>query len=251
VTLNAAAPSFHLFGTLAHRYDLHTPPHHYARDHDFVLDHLEGAGRGRLLDVGCGTGVLLEKALARGFDAHGIDAAPAMVAEAAGKVGAGRVAVRAMEDIDDDGAFDGLCALSWVINYAADTMAAAGILRRMHRALAPGGRLLLQTAHAPNMDGAVLEDREPGPDGQADDVVFLFQFRPEGPDRALARYVYAGKSLGELTWEEHPLAVADAHLLARLAAEAGFTDVEIRGSFRGEPLGRSISPWILARRAGP
>lgn len=239
------AARFRLFDDLAHRYDLHTPAHHYGDDHAFVLEEVGQAGR-RVLDVGCGTGVFLEKALAEGFDAHGIDLAEGMVREAAAKVGAERVAVRGMEAVDDSSAYDGLCALSWVINYAADADAARDILRRFRRALRPGGKLLLQTAHAPNMDGTVLEDREPGPDGTEDDVVFLFQFSARGPDTALARYVYAAKSLDELAWEDHALAVADAHLLARLCEDVGFVGVRIYGSWQREALGRSISPWVVA-----
>jgi len=240
-----SAARFRLFEDLPHRYDLHTPAHHYGDDHAFVLDTFRRGG-GRILDVGCGTGVFLEKALAEGFDAHGIDVAEGMVREAAAKVGADRVAVGAMEDVTADAAYDGLCALSWVINYAADADAARDILGRFRRALRPGGRLLLHTAHAPNMDGTVLEDREPGPGGAEDDIVFLFQFSATGPDTAKARYVYAAKSLGELAWEEHPLAVADATLLARLCGEVGFADVQAYGSWRRDPLGTSISPWVVA-----
>lgn len=244
-----AGSSFRLFDAFAHRYDLHTPAHHYGRDHAFVLDALRGAGTGaRLLDVGCGTGVFVEKALTAGFEAVGIDSAPGMVEQAASRLGPARVRLAGMESVTDEAAFDAVCALSWVINYAADEAAALDILGRLFRALVPGGRLLLQTAHAPNMDGRVFEDRESSPDGRADDVVFLFQFQPQGADRALARYVYAGKSLGELLWEEHPLAVANAEHLSDLARRVGFTDVRIFGSWARDPLGDSISPWIQADR---
>lgn len=239
------ARRFRLFDELAHRYDLHTPAHHYGTDHRFVLEEFGRAGR-RILDVGCGTGVFLEKALAQGFDAYGTDIAAGMVREAAAKVGEQRVRQERMEDLEAEDAYDGICALSWVINYAADADAARDILHRFRRALKPGGRLLIQTAHAPNMDGRVLEDREDGPDGTADDIVFLFQFSATGADTALARYVYAGKALGELAWEEHSLAVADADLLARLCGEVGLMNPRVFGSCARDPLGHSVSPWVLA-----
>lgn len=220
---------FRLFNGLAHRYDLHTPAHHYCDDHAFVLGTSRTGGGRRILDVGCGTGVFLEKALAEGFDAHGINPSEDMVREASAEIGIARIAAQAMEDITDDGGYDGLCALSWVINYAADAAATRDILARFRRALRPNGRLLMQTAHAPNMDGLVLEDREPGSSGKDDDIVFLLQFIARGPDTALARYVYAAKSLGELAWEEHLLAVADAHLLGCVQKSAlptsRFTDI--------------------------
>ncbi|AWU98068.1 class I SAM-dependent methyltransferase [Azospirillum ramasamyi] len=240
--------AFRLFGDFAHRYDLHTPPDHYRDDHAFVLDEFRAAGARRILDVGCGTGVFVEKALTAGLDAHGIDAAPAMVAQAERRLGPGRAAVQAMEEIGGGPALDGICALSWVINYAANADAAIAILRRMYGAMAPGGRLLLQCAHAPNMQAAVFEDREPGADGTPDDVVFLFQFAPLGPDQVKARYVYAGKSAGELLWEEHALNIANAELLARLAGRVGFSGVRIYGSWRRDPLGGSVSAWVVADR---
>lgn len=239
------ASRLRLFEDFAHRYDLHTPAHHYGDDHAFVLDIFRASGR-RVLDVGCGTGVLVKKALAEGFDAYGIDIAEGMVREAATKVGPDRVSIGAMENIIDESNYDGLCALSWVINYAADACAARNILGRFRRALRPGGKLLLHTAHAPNMNGKVLEDREPNPAGVEEDIIFLFQFTATGADTALARYVYAAKSLGELAWEEHILAVADAHLLARLCGEVGFDNVQVFGSWRCDPLGTSISPWVVA-----
>ncbi len=241
---------FRLFEEYAHSYDLHTPAHHYRHDHAFVLDRLTSAGNGarRILDVGCGTGVFLAKAQAAGFDAYGIEPAGGMVAQAAAKVGAARVRQAAMEEINEVERFDGICALSWVINYAADPDSVLDILARMHKALEPGGRLILQCAHAPNMVGKVLEDREPGPDGKPDDVVFLFQFAATGPDRALARYVFASKSMAELVWEEHPLSVADARLVASLARQAGFEGVKVFDSWRGDPLGSGISAWVVAER---
>ncbi|HAW26758.1 MAG TPA: class I SAM-dependent methyltransferase [Planctomycetaceae bacterium] len=237
---------FRLFEDLASRYDLHTPHHHYEDDHSFVLDSFRSSGHQRILDIGCGTGVFLRKALDEGFDAAGIDAAQGMVNEAMTKAGSDRAKLQAMEDLDADSLYDGICALSWVINYATDVESARDILVRCRNALKPGGKLLLQTAHAPNMDGLVLEDRETGPSDISEDIVFLFQFHATGVASANARYVYAAKSIGELVWEEHPLNVANAELLAGLCSEAGFHDISIYGSYQREPLGNSISPWIEA-----
>ena len=80
-----------LFGLLADRFDWHTPPHHYQDDHAFVLKALGKPGL--ILDIGCGTGVFLEKALSAGFNVIGIDAAPEMVSVAANRIGKDRVRI--------------------------------------------------------------------------------------------------------------------------------------------------------------
>src|SRR5689334_13484648 len=92
--------TYDLFGRAANRYDWHTPLHHYQHDHAFVLSRLPALPC-RVLDVGCGTGVFLEKALAAGFDAIGLDASPEMVALAAQRVEPNRVRVGQMQELSE------------------------------------------------------------------------------------------------------------------------------------------------------
>src|SRR5689334_20504331 len=110
-----------LFHEFAHRYDLHTPPGHYKHDHEFVIkEALEARSTNcRLLDVGCGTGVFLEAAIAAGIDAYGVDAAPEMIDVASKRIGADRVRVQRMEEISEESSYDVICALSWTIHYCA------------------------------------------------------------------------------------------------------------------------------------
>ena len=44
--------TYKLYGEFGDRYDLHTPPHHYADDHDFVIKRARGLKeQARLLDL--------------------------------------------------------------------------------------------------------------------------------------------------------------------------------------------------------
>lgn len=238
-----------LFGRAADRYDWHTPPHHYQHDHAFVLSRLPSPPC-RILDVGCGTGVFLEKAVAAGFDAIGIDAYPEMISLASRRVGAERVRVERMQELNDHSGYDAIISLSWSFNYVSSFGEAREVLHRFFDALRPSGRLILQIAHAPNATGALNEDREPGPDGQTDDVLFLYRFYPVPGRRGelRAQYVYGCKSRNELVSEEHRLSAADAYEVAAGAAAVGFEDVELLDSWRGEPLGGSLNVILLARR---
>ena len=240
--------TYALFRRFADRFDWHTPPHHYQHDHAFVLERLGKPGR--LLDVGCGTGVFLQKAVAAGFDAVGIDAAPEMVSVAATRVGEQRVRVERMQQLREKGLYEGVVALSWSFNYVGSFSEAHDLLARLFRALRSGGRLILQIAHAPNATGLLREDREPGPDGLVDDVVFLYRFTtaPDRPDVLQAQYVYGCKSRNELFCEEHRLLAANVNEVAALASTVGFDSIELLDSWRGEPFRNAVNVFLLARR---
>jgi|GEM_PF-2142438 len=241
--------AYALFGKMADRYDWHTPPHHYQDDHAFVLSKFPNKGC-RILDVGCGTGVFLEKAVHAGLDATGIDASAEMIAIASTRVNSDRVRVARMQELSECETYDGIVSLSWSFNYVGSLAEAADVLNRFWRALKPGGRLILQIAHAPNATGTLNEDREPGPEGQPDDVLFLYRFSQvnDRPGEMRAQYVYGCKSRSELFLEEHCLNAANAPEIAREASKVGFEDIKVLDSWREEGLTQSVSAFLLATR---
>lgn len=90
---------------------------------------------GRLLDVGCGTGALVQAARATGADAIGVEPDPEMAAVATGALGDG-VQVAGLPDLPhaDDG-FDVVTA-NFVLNHVDDPRSGA---RELARVAAPGG----------------------------------------------------------------------------------------------------------------
>jgi SAM-dependent methyltransferase len=242
--------TYALFGSAANRYDWHTPPHHYQDDHNFVLSRLPKPPA-RILDVGCGTGVFLEKAISAGFDATGLDVSEQMVSIASDRIGSDRVRHSRMQDLGETQVYDSIVSLSWSFNYVDSFREAEQVLTRFFKALKPNGCLILQIAHAPNATGELNEDREPGPEGQPEDVIFLYRFSgiKDNPSELRAQYVYACQSHAELLFEEHRLKVADVNQVGTLASAAGFRNVELLNSFRGEALGQSLSAFLLAVRS--
>lgn len=240
--------NFRLFGEFAARYDLHTPPDLFQPEHELVLDELSRLGAGaRVLDVGCGTGVFLKIAREAGFEAAGIDIAPGMIAVAERRLGPGIARVQRLQDVAETEAYDAIVSLSWPLNYCADVSEARDSLARFHRALRPGGLLLLQVAHAANASGRLMEDWQPGSGGERD-VQLLFRFAPvpDAPEPTLrAQYVYSCRSLHELFFEEHILRVADVHLVADLLRETGFSEIRIYNDSRREPLANAVAPFVL------
>lgn len=241
---------FQLYEQFGHLYDLHTPATHYQRDHQFVLERASREGAPpRLLDIGCGTGILLQKALGRGFEVRGIDAAVGMIDVARARLGGEFVARQRMQDLDEPAIWDVVTALSWTLHYCEGEPELIDVLTRCRRALRPGGLLIAQVAHAASAAGEWYEDREPGPTGIAGDIVLRYRFeRLADPSHALtARYACTCASTGERFDETHRLEVADAHRVAHCAREAGLVGVELLDSWHGDPFECALSPWLLAR----
>ena len=103
-------------------------------------------GRGRLLEVGCGPGIMLPDLLAMGFDVRAIDVSAEMIRRAEQRMAGHPLARRCRLAVGDverlefgEGAFDAVLAMG-VLEYLP---ACDGALREMVRVLRPGGHLVL------------------------------------------------------------------------------------------------------------
>jgi len=100
----------------------------------------------RILDAGCGSGLLAAALIEKGAVVTGFDASPAMVELARQRLGDGadlRVADLSRPLPFADGAFDDV-VVSLVLHYLRDWSAPLAELRRV---LTPGGRLILSVNH--------------------------------------------------------------------------------------------------------
>jgi ubiquinone/menaquinone biosynthesis C-methylase UbiE len=127
----------------------------YAADdvHDFarraILGALELGPQDRLLEIGCGGGVLLRDALATGARATGIDHSPDMVEVARATAPGAEVMLGQAECLSfPDRSFTAI-AMSIVFFFFADPV---GVLRECRRVLRPGGRVAAYTT-APELRG--------------------------------------------------------------------------------------------------
>ena len=131
----ATAPVYDAF-TVYHRYELWT---------DMLERLLRPHGlprRGRLFDVGCGTGKSFQPWEARGWSVVGCDASPAMLVRAAAKAAPGTATLVAdARELPDLGAFDLVTMTDDVANYLTPAEQEAAF-EGARRNLAPGGLLV-------------------------------------------------------------------------------------------------------------
>jgi SAM-dependent methyltransferase len=104
--------------------------------YDRFLPHIRS--RGRLLDVGCGSGRDLRQFRERGYDAVGVDASSALVQMAREYSGAPCYALR-LEDISYKQCFDGVWACASLLHLQRQAL--PSVLKRIQQALVSGGVL--------------------------------------------------------------------------------------------------------------
>lgn len=205
------------FGNAVLRPDL--APDENLRGFEALLDCLEARrGSGRLLDVGCGVGIFLSLARARGWTVQGVEVSPFAAQEARSRLGLPVTTGTLREAAPPEACFDVVTLLD-VFEHLADPSAE---LRELFRVLRPGGTLLLDT---PNADALLRR--------MADRI-----YRWSG-----GTIVYPVRKL----YHQFHLFYYSEQALRRLLGDAGFRVERVDG--RAIPLpkarGNTLEKWIV------
>ena len=109
--------------------------------HERFMSRFPATGNRRLLDVGCGLGYFVKRALDAGWDAYGCDVSESWVAHARSLVGSRRIGAGALRNDTFGGGFD--LITTWdVLEHVHDPVP---FLETIAALLAPGGRVFIRT----------------------------------------------------------------------------------------------------------
>lgn len=117
--------------------------HSFVVRRERVYELLADRSDGRVLDVGCGPGVMVSGLTGRHFEFYGVDISPAMIAECVrrfGDVPSAHFSVGTIERLDFPDAFFDVVLAVGLVEYVEDDDAA---IREMARVLKPGGTVLV------------------------------------------------------------------------------------------------------------
>ena len=145
-----------LFDAMADEYDVLEPwyEHLYAQLHAILTTHLAPQAvtgdRLRALDAGCGHGAQTTLLQALGYETHGVDIAPRMLALARARIPNAMLAQADLIALPyPDTTFDVVSCAGSTLSFVEDPDIA---LRELARVLRPGGRLLLECEHKWSLD---------------------------------------------------------------------------------------------------
>lgn len=227
--------------------------------------HLTSVGARRVLDLGCGTGRHVQALRARGFEVHGADASPDMLAQAERLLGSARGLHRWIagepppEDLREAAPFDACVCLGNVWPSLASEREARAAAEALRALVRPGGLVLL----ALKAFGVRAREGEPCLPllrrEHAGRVLFFVRFvdfsLPRAADGVRLCDLHVAILAGEARGEREPEALLHranrvrAWLPEELEAwmrERGFADVRVTGSLP-EPEGPARGEDVVVR----
>jgi SAM-dependent methyltransferase len=210
---------------------------------------LPGAPPARILDVGCGTGLLACEFATRGYDVTGADPAAAMLATARGRPGGGQVRwiQASAAGLDTGTSFDLIIMTGHVFQLLLEDRDVRAALRVLARHLAPGGSLAFETRNPAVREWQDWNPRDTRQRVEAAGITADVHYDVSAVAGELVTY----ETWFQFAGARDPVVVPDTlrfmdqAQVAGFLAEAGLAQVTWYGDWDGSPYGPA-SPEIIA-----
>lgn len=208
-----------------------------------------GVGEGRVVDLGCGSGVLAAMVADAGYDVLGIDLSPAMIELARERVPEGHFVCQSLLSAELPPCI-AVVAVGECFNYRFDENVSRETLRalfqRVHAALQPGGLLLFDAAEPGRLAGEkTLKTHVDGGDWA------MLMCAEENPAaRRLTRCITSFRRVGELFRRDdecHELDLLPATELLEDLSSAGF-DAVVLDNYAGHTLPPGLNGFLARSR---
>lgn len=208
--------------------------------------HANGIATGRVIDLGCGSGIWAAQLCRRGYDVTGVDLSPAMLAIARRRAPKAKFVRGSLHAVPLPPC-DAVTALGECFNYLFDAGARRpdrlGLLKRIYAALRPGGVLIFDMATPGRGGGTPIRVRE------GRDWMLVSQVSEDAASRTLTRRIVAfrrsGRSYRRID-ETHRLRLFPRTEMADWLRTAGFRVRTIRG-YGDVPFPTSLVGFIARR----
>ncbi|WP_377267103.1 class I SAM-dependent DNA methyltransferase [Peterkaempfera sp. SMS 1(5)a] len=206
-----------------------------------------------VLEVCCGTGLMLEQLVRRGYAVSGLDRSGPMLAQARTRLGDDVPLVRSeLPEIPGEQQYDAVICAAAALNYMPDEQTLQRTFEAVARTVRPGGSFVFDVlAHR------MVADRF-GTSVWADDLgdlafIWKFQHHPGRPHTDLDYTQFLRDGNGPDTYtvvrETHRLFALDRDTVRELAHRAGFTDISVYDNYSFEPAddATDYETWTLTR----
>jgi SAM-dependent methyltransferase len=233
---------------LVELYDLENPR---GVDIDFYLSLAAELDAHRILDLGCGTGLLTRELATPGRQVIGVDPAPAMLAFARRQPGAERVQwvegdARALGTPEADL----LVMTGNVAQVFLDDAEWLNTLAAIHAALRPGGYLAFESRNPhqrawERWNREVTYERFDSPNGPMESWLELVRV---GDDRVIFEGHNVFSSTGEVVIVNSELRFRTLDELSRTLADSGFTVEHVYGDWKKGPLLNTSRVMVFVAR---
>ncbi|GEK33314.1 class I SAM-dependent DNA methyltransferase [Kurthia sibirica] len=227
------------YGRFAEVYDVLMQDIPYDDYVQWVMKHAPAADSTNLLDIGCGTGTMLEKFMANGYIGTGLDLSEEMLMMANERLNTqGQQVLLVCQSMDELEGFVDLDIITIPIdsiNYLPERQQVEKTLKGCYDALASGGQLFFDVHSLYKMSTIFMDGPFTYDDG---DITYLWQTAdgeaPYSVHHDMSFFVHVEDDLYERFEEQHyqrTFSIAD---YTEMVKAAGFEEIQITADFTDE-----------------